>query len=59
MNRLDVPFADLVDAFPELFGIDGTKRRELEQLADNLGVDRDFTRGIDDGEGTWNQPNNE
>lgn len=56
MDNIQVPFRDLIDAFPDLFGRDGSKRRELEQLAENLGVDKDHVNGIDDGEGPMNMP---
>lgn len=49
------PFSDLIEKFPKLFGIYGTKRRELERTADNLDVDRDWMPS-DEG---WDEPNQE
>jgi hypothetical protein len=54
---MNIPFENLVGAFPELFGRNGSKRKELENLADYLGVDWDKNHGIDDGEGPVNSPN--
>lgn len=50
------PFEDLIEALPELFGIFGSKRKELERRAENEGFDNDHVNGVDDDFVTWNLP---
>lgn len=56
MKTSKTPYTDLIDALPNLFGIFGSKRRQIEREADERGVDRDHTNGVDDDFTAWNLP---
>ncbi len=49
--------AKLIDSNPD-YQKGGKMRWLAELMGEEMGVDDDFTRGIDDGESPWNSPQN-
>jgi len=50
--------ANLIDSNPD-YQKGGKLRWIVELAGEDMGTDPDHTNGIDDGEGPWNQNNNE